>query len=78
MNASHLSAIRQARLQKLTAREVPQYADIRELNRELREADELFKQQGWNRIDVSYRATEEVASRILELVRSNANTSQKQ
>ena len=78
MNAAHLSAIRQARLQRLTAREVPQYADIRELNRELREADELFKHHGWKRIDVSYRATEEVASRILESVRGNTNTSQKQ
>lgn len=73
MNATHLSSIRRARLERIAgSRAVPDYADIRTLNREIRAADELYRQQGWTRIDVSYRATEEVASQIIDTLRPHA------
>lgn len=67
MNAAHLSKVRQVRLNRIAAkREVPHYADKRELNREIRVIDSIIAKYGWTRIDVSYKATEEVASEIID------------
>ncbi|MCR9294985.1 MAG: kinase/pyrophosphorylase [bacterium] len=68
MNASHLASIRQARLARISRREVPEYAGIRELNREIYAAERLMEQHGWHRLDVSYMATEEVAAHILDTI----------
>jgi [pyruvate, water dikinase]-phosphate phosphotransferase / [pyruvate, water dikinase] kinase len=67
MNASHLASIRRARLDRIAGRhEVPDYADLRQLNREIQRVDSEFARHGWTRIDVSYKATEEVAALIID------------
>jgi len=69
MNASHLSLVRQVRLDRIAGnRDVPRYADKRELNREIREIESFIVANNWTRIDVSYKATEEVASEIMEVL----------
>ncbi len=47
-----------------------QYADAEAIARELDESMRLFRTRGWRVIDVSGRAVEENASRILELVQA--------
>lgn len=69
MNASHLASIRQSRLNRIGAEAVADYASIREINREIHFAEQQMSENGWRKIDVSYRATEEVASHILDLLR---------
>lgn len=67
MNASRLRSVRKARLERIAASEdMPSYTEIRVLNREIREVDSIIAQHGWTRIDVSYKATEEVASEIID------------
>lgn len=67
MNAAHLSQVRQVRLNRIAGKhEVPGYADKRELNREIRAIDAMIARNNWTRIDVSYKATEEVASEIID------------
>lgn len=74
MNAAHLASIRRTRLERIAgAHEVPDYADIRQLNREIREVNELTGRHGWTLVDVSYKATEEVASQILETLATRMN-----
>ena len=68
MNASRLASIRQARINRISKGDVPHYANVRELNRELHFAENLMEIHRWHRIDVSYMATEEVASHILDLL----------
>ncbi len=71
MNAAHLSSVRQVRLNRIAGKhDVPHYADKRELNQEIRAIDSIIAKYNWTRIDVSYKATEEVASEIMdELIR---------
>lgn len=67
MNAAHLSKLRQVRLNRIAGKhEVPGYADRRELNREIQAIDAMIARNNWTRIDVSYKATEEVASEIID------------
>ena len=67
MNAAHLSKLRQVRLNRIAGKhDVPGYADRRELNREIQAIDAMIASNKWTRIDVSYKATEEVASEIID------------
>lgn len=66
MNAARLCAVRQARLDRISTRPVAGYAERRDVARELRDAAEVFNRHGWRSIDVSYKATEEVAKEIIE------------
>lgn len=67
MNAAHLAQVRQMRLNRIAgSHAVPGYADKRELNREIRAIESLLAQHGWRNIGVSYKATEEVASEIID------------
>ncbi len=68
MNAAHLESIRQSRLDRITNRSVPNYADLRAIQAELREVRNSMSERDWQCIDVSYKATEEVASQIIELL----------
>ncbi len=68
MNAARLCKIRQTRLERITDQLVNGYADAREVAAELRYAAELMRRHKWPCIDVSYKATEEVASEIIELL----------
>ncbi len=67
MNAAHLSMVRQVRLNRIAGNhQVPNYADKRELNREIRSIESMIVKYNWTRLDVSYKATEEVASEIID------------
>ncbi len=68
MNAAHLTAIRQSRLERITNRSVPAYAERRDIQRELIDMRRLMELHHWQCIDISYKATEEVAARIVELL----------
>lgn len=70
MNAAHLESIRQTRLDRISHRHVAHYADLRDIQAELREIRELMTRQHWECIDVSYKATEEVADQIIEMLPS--------
>jgi hypothetical protein len=68
MNAAHLESIRQSRLDRITHQRVPNYASLREIQAELREIRELMSRHRWECIDISYKATEEVAELIIEMI----------
>ena len=68
MNAAHLRAIRQTRSQKIADREIPHYTNIQDIQDELREIRHLMVEHHWECIDVSYKATEEVASTIVKML----------
>jgi regulator of PEP synthase PpsR (kinase-PPPase family) len=68
MNAARLSAIRQARLDRISKRPVHGYAEQGDVVAELRHVASIITRHGWRRIDVSYKATEEVASEIIEML----------
>jgi regulator of PEP synthase PpsR (kinase-PPPase family) len=68
MNAAHLETIRQSRLERMSRIPVPNYADLPGIRAELRAIRELMSRNGWECIDVSYKATEEVAEQVIELM----------
>ena len=68
MNAAHLEFIRQHRLDRIVGGQLPHYADRRDIQMELREIRELMSKHHWECIDVSYKATEEVADCVLEML----------
>lgn len=70
MSAAHLESIRQTRLDRITHRPVANYADLPDIRVELREIRGLMSRMHWQCIDVSYKATEEVADQIIELMPS--------
>lgn len=59
--------IRRARLRALPSMPYAYYSDPESVNTELRRAQRLFRARGWRSIDITGRAVEENASRILEL-----------
>ena len=68
MNAAHLESIRQARMGYLSDRPISHYAELNDIRAELRSIRDVFDENQWAYIDVSYKATEEVAEQILELM----------
>ena len=68
MNAAHLESIRQTRLDRISRRPVAGYANLRDIQSELREIRELMARKRWECLDVSYKATEEVADLIIEML----------
>jgi regulator of PEP synthase PpsR (kinase-PPPase family) len=66
-DAARLLTIRQARMRSLGAPPWLEYADAESVARELEDAKRLFRARGWRAVDVSGRAVEENASRIVEL-----------
>jgi [pyruvate, water dikinase]-phosphate phosphotransferase / [pyruvate, water dikinase] kinase len=68
MSASHLEFVRQHRLDRIVGGKLPHYADLRDIQAELREVRELMSKHHWEYIDVSYKATEEVADCVLEML----------
>jgi regulator of PEP synthase PpsR (kinase-PPPase family) len=77
MNAAHLESIRQTRLDRISDRPVAHYANLRDIQAELRETRELMAERNWVCIDVSYKATEEVADQIIEMLPSRQRTRKK-
>jgi regulator of PEP synthase PpsR (kinase-PPPase family) len=68
VDPSHLLTIRQARVRALGAPPYSTYADPEALIEEVRRARRLYREQGWRVIDISGRAAEENAARILRLI----------
>ncbi|MEM7412582.1 MAG: pyruvate, water dikinase regulatory protein [Myxococcota bacterium] len=67
VDPSLLLTIRQARVRSLGAAPYSTYADPENLIEEVRRARRLYREQGWQVVDISGRAAEENASRILRL-----------
>jgi regulator of PEP synthase PpsR (kinase-PPPase family) len=68
MSAAHLESIRKTRLDRISHRPVASYADLRDIRAELRAIRDLMNEMQWSCIDVSYKATEEVADQIVEMM----------
>jgi regulator of PEP synthase PpsR (kinase-PPPase family) len=68
IDPSLLLTIRQARVRALGAPPYSTYADPEALIEEVRRARRLYRDQGWQVIDISGRAAEENAARILRLI----------
>jgi len=66
-DAAALLEIRRARIRQLRASPYLAYADASAVSDELTRARELFRSQGWRVVDVTGKAVEEAAARILEL-----------
>jgi hypothetical protein len=66
-DASALLEIRRARIRQLRASPYLAYADAEAVDEELRRARELYRRQGWRVVDITGKAVEEAAARILEL-----------
>lgn len=69
-DVENLTAMRRARARSMHSGASSQYANAEAISRELDESMRLFRTRGWRVIDVSGRAVEENASRILELVQA--------
>lgn len=70
MNPAHLASLRQTRMGMMSHREIANYADTDSIKSELDEIRRLITAQGWPCIDVSYKAVEELAEQILEMIPS--------
>ena len=68
MNAHRLQHLREARGGAIGAANLGDYTDLRHIAKELRYAQALMSEHGWRSIDVSYKAVEEVAGEIIELL----------
>jgi regulator of PEP synthase PpsR (kinase-PPPase family) len=68
-DVENLSAMRRARARGMGSTPYHHYTDPEAIARELDESLRLFRARGWRWIDISGRAVEENASKILELVR---------
>ena len=68
IDPSLLLTIRQARVRALGAPPYSTYADPEALIEEVRRARRLYRDQAWQVIDISGRAAEENAARILRLI----------
>jgi regulator of PEP synthase PpsR (kinase-PPPase family) len=68
-DVENLTAMRRARARVMRGRQTD-YVDAEAIARELEESMRLFRTRGWRVIDVSGRAVEENASRVLELLQA--------
>jgi regulator of PEP synthase PpsR (kinase-PPPase family) len=75
IDPSTLLTVRQARLKSLRTSPHSKYTDTTAISEELERARRLFRQYGWASIDISGRAVEENASRIIEIYQSNPPSS---
>jgi hypothetical protein len=71
IDPSLLLSIRQARVRTLGAPPYTTYADPEALIEEVRRARRIYREQGWQVVDVSGRAAEENAARILRHVEAD-------
>ena len=65
---ARLKAIRMTRAQRLKMKEDDPYVDIGFLMNELAYAKKLFKEKGWQTLDVTSKSIEEAATLIMELI----------
>jgi len=71
IDPARLQTVRKERLRTLRWSATPAYTDFEALVREIKRARRLFRARGWRTIDISGRAVEESASRILELYQAD-------
>jgi len=68
VDPSNLLTVRQARVRVLGATPYATYADPEALLDEIRRSRRIYRERGWRVIDISGRAVEENAARILRIV----------
>lgn len=68
-----LLTVRESRIRALGASPYSSYVDPDAVLEEIRTARRLFRRSGWRVVDISRRAVEENASRILEFLESDRN-----
>ncbi|TWU35249.1 putative pyruvate, phosphate dikinase regulatory protein [Novipirellula aureliae] len=68
MSAAHLESVRQTRIEQMSHLAVPKYANLPDIRSELKQIRRLINEQDWECLDVSYKATEEVAAQIIEML----------
>jgi len=73
-DVENLTAMRRARARSMRSGTSSQYANAEAISLELDESVRLFRTRGWRVIDISGRAVEENASRILELLQAFAGS----
>jgi len=73
-DVENLTSMRRARTRSMRSGTSSPYANAEAISRELDESVRLFRTRGWRVINVSGRAVEENASRILELVQAFAGS----
>jgi regulator of PEP synthase PpsR (kinase-PPPase family) len=71
VNPDTLLEIRRARVRALRAGPYHAYADPEGIVQELQRARRLFRAQGWRTVNISGKAVEENAARIVELTRAS-------
>jgi regulator of PEP synthase PpsR (kinase-PPPase family) len=71
INPQRLQMVRQARLANIGVRESAEYADAEAILSELRMTQILMSQHHWRRIDVSFKAIEEVAREVMQVMAEN-------
>ena len=71
VNPERLRSVRETRLKGWGMSPYDDYADRAQIARELRAANELFAKCGWRCIDVSYKAVEEVATEVVQLLKQS-------
>jgi [pyruvate, water dikinase]-phosphate phosphotransferase / [pyruvate, water dikinase] kinase len=73
VDAATLLGIRRERIRALRASPYLAYAEPEAVDQELVRARRLFRAQGWRTVDITGRAVEENAARILELLEQRAH-----
>lgn len=69
MSTHQMVLVRRARARRLAA-DLQGYVDETEIKSELTQARHFMSKRGWRSVDVSYKAVEEVASEVMDLLRS--------
>lgn len=68
INPYRLQSVREARLRQWRMNLSDDYANKREIAREIRGVQQQMADHGWRRIDVSYKAIEEIAREVRQLL----------
>jgi regulator of PEP synthase PpsR (kinase-PPPase family) len=70
VNPGTLTEVRRARVRALGSSPWSSYADAEAIREELLAARRLFREHGWRSIDITARAVEENAARLIEMLQS--------
>jgi regulator of PEP synthase PpsR (kinase-PPPase family) len=65
VDADALTSIRHARLRAIAASPTTDYTNFNAISEELEESRRFFRRNGWREIDITGKAVEENASRII-------------
>ena len=76
-NANRLQHVREARLHNLNVEQFEDYVGRQAIIRELRGAQEFMARCGWRTIDASYKAIEEVAREVMQMMEESRKKKRK-